>query len=74
VTVDIDRLDDRDESFKDSQHSRFVVDVPPDNKLTVTLRLGDDSDMGKSFPSDRSGKYDLRVRMKASAAPANVKR
>lgn len=74
VTVDIDRRDDRDESFKDSQHARFVVDVPADNKLTVTLRLGDDSDMGKNFPSDRSGKYDIRVRMKASAAPVNVKR
>ncbi len=74
VTVDIERRDDRDESFKDSQHARFLVDVPPDNKLTVTLRLGDDSDMGKNFPSDRSGKYDIRVRMKATATPANVKR
>lgn len=74
VTVDIDRKDDRDESFKDSQHARFVVDVPADSKLTVTLRLGDDSDMGKNFPSDKSGKYDVRVRMKATATPANVKR
>jgi hypothetical protein len=47
-----------------------VVDVPPDNKLAVTLLLGDDSNMGKNFPSDRSGKYDLRVRMKATATPA----
>jgi len=74
VTVDVERRDDRDESFKDSQHARFVVDVPPDNKLAVTLYLGDDSNMGKNFPSDRSGKYDLRVRMKATATPANVKR
>jgi hypothetical protein len=74
ITVDIDRRDDRDESFKDSQKARFVVDVPPDNRLTVTLRVGDDSDMGKNFQSDRSGKYDLRVRMKAVATPANVKR
>jgi len=74
VTVDVERRDDRDESFKDSQHARFVVDVPPDDKLTVILKLGDDSDMGKNFPSDRSGKYDIRVRMKATAAPANVKR
>jgi hypothetical protein len=72
VTVDVDRRDDRDESFKDSQHARFVVDVPPDNKLTVTLYLDDDSDMGKNFPSDRKGKYDLRVRMKATATPASA--
>jgi hypothetical protein len=69
VSVDIDRHDDRDETFKDDQHARFIVDVPPDNKLDVTLRLGDDSNMGGSFISDRSGKYDVRVRMKASAAP-----
>jgi hypothetical protein len=69
VSVDIDRRDDRDETFKDDQHARFIVDVPPDNKLAVTLRLGDDSNMGGSFASDRNGKYDVRVRMKASAVP-----
>jgi hypothetical protein len=69
VTVDIDRKDDRDETFKDAQHARFIVDVPQDNRLTVTLRLGDDSNMGGNFPNDRNGKYDLRVRMKASAVP-----
>jgi hypothetical protein len=69
VTVDVDRRDDRDETFKDAQLARFIVDVPADNKLSVTLRLGDDSNMGGSFASDRSGKYDLRVRMKATATP-----
>jgi hypothetical protein len=69
VTVDVDRRDDRDETFKDAQHARFIVDVPPDNKLSVTLRLGDDSNMGGNFASDRSGKYDIRVRIKAAAVP-----
>jgi len=69
VTVDVDRRDDRDETFKDAQHARFIVDVPTDSKLAVTLRLGDDSNMGGNFTSDRSGKYDLRVRMKAVATP-----
>jgi hypothetical protein len=69
ITVDIDRKDDRDETFKDTQHARFIVDVPPDNKLNVTLRLGDDSTMGGNFASDRNGKYDVRVRMKASSTP-----
>jgi hypothetical protein len=69
VSVDIDRRDDRDETFKDDQHSRFIVDVPTDNRLDVTLRLGDDSNMGGKFAADRNGRYDLRVRMKASAVP-----
>jgi len=70
VTVDVERRDDRDESFRSSQKSRFIVDVPKDNRLYVALRIGDDSSMGGDFPSDKSGKYDLRVRMKAEAAPA----
>ncbi len=74
VTVDVDRRDDRDESFKDTEHSRFIVDVPPDNKLSVVIQLSDDSNMGGKFASDRSGKYDLRVRMKASATPVAAKR
>jgi hypothetical protein len=69
VTVDIDRRDDREETYRSSQRSRFTVEVPKDQRLTVTLRVGDDSGMGADFPGDRSGKYDLRVRMKAVAAP-----
>lgn len=69
VSVDIDRRDDRDETFKDDQRARFIVDVPPDHKLDVILRLGDDSNMGGSFASSRNGKYDVRIRMKASAVP-----
>ncbi len=67
VTLDLDRKDTRDEGFRTSQRSRFIVDVPKDERLLVTLRVGDDSSMGGEFPADRSGKYDLRVRMKASA-------
>jgi hypothetical protein len=67
VTVDVDRRDDRDETFKNTQRSRFIVDVPKDDRLTVTLRVGDDSSMGADFPGDKSGKYDVRVRVKASA-------
>jgi hypothetical protein len=69
VTVEVDRKDDRDDSFRDAQRSRFIVDVPKDQRLEVTLRVGDDSDMGGSFPGDHRGKYDLRVRMKAVASP-----
>jgi len=69
VTVDIDRKDDRDDTFRDTQRSRFIVDVPKDQRLSVTLRVGDDSTMGGDFPGDHRGKYDLRVRMKAAALP-----
>ena len=69
ITVDVDRKDDRDDTFRDSQRTRFVVDVPKDQRLAVTLRIGDASDMGGSFPSDHKGKYDLRVRMNAAASP-----
>lgn len=69
VTVDVERKDARDESFRTSQRSRFIVDVPRDNKLTVEVKIIDDSSMGADFPSDRSGKYDLRFRVKAVAKP-----
>ena len=33
----------------------------------MQIKIGDDSDMGKDFPGDKSGSYDLRVRVKAEA-------
>jgi hypothetical protein len=69
VTVDIDRKDDRDESFRTSQKNRFTVDVPRDHRVTVEVRVIDDSNMGKDFPADRNGRYDLRVRVRAIAKP-----
>ena len=69
VTVDVDRKDARDEAFRTSQRSRFTVDVPRDHKVDVQVKIIDDSSMGGDFPSDRSGKYDLRFRVKAVAKP-----
>ena len=69
VTVDVERKDARDESFRTSQRSRFIVDVPRDHKVDVQVKVIDDSSMGGDFPSDRSGKYDLRLRVKAVAKP-----
>ena len=69
VTVDVDRRDARDEAFRTSQRSRFIIDVPRDNKVDVQVKLIDDSGMGGDFPSDKSGKYDLRFRVKAVARP-----
>jgi hypothetical protein len=67
VTVEVDRKDDRDDTFRDTQKSRFIVDVPKDSRLAVTLRVGDDSDIGAKFAGDHRGKYDVRVRMKVAA-------
>ncbi|MDB4998565.1 MAG: hypothetical protein JWM74_5997 [Myxococcaceae bacterium] len=69
VTVDIDRKDDRDETFRTSQKNRFTVDVPRDNRVEVQVKVIDDSSMGKDFPADKNGRYDLRVRVKAIAKP-----
>jgi hypothetical protein len=70
VTVDVDRADDRDQSFRTSQRSRFTVDVPRDHHLEVQIRIIDDSAMGADFPADKYGKYDLRFRVRAEAKPA----
>ena len=67
VTVDVERRDDRNDSFRSNQRSRFVVDVPADQRLAVELKLWDDSNMGGDFPADKKGDYELRVRMRAKA-------
>jgi hypothetical protein len=67
VTVDVDRKDTRDEGFRTTQRSRFTVDVPRDHKVFAFVTIIDDSSMGADFPSDRSGKYDLRFRVKTVA-------
>ena len=69
VTVDVERRDDRNDAFRTAQRSRFIVDVPADERLSVDLKLWDDSGMGADFPSDKSGQYDLRVRARAKAQP-----
>lgn len=67
ITVDLTRKDDRNEAFRNDQKTRFVVDVPRDDELTVEIEVDDYSGMGDDFPSGKSGKYDLRVKVKASA-------
>ncbi|WP_146647743.1 hypothetical protein [Labilithrix luteola] len=69
ITVDVDRKDDRDEAFRTSQRNRFTVDVPRDNRLEVQVKVIDDSNMGKDFPADKNGRYDLRFRVRAVAKP-----
>jgi hypothetical protein len=68
VAVDIERRDDRNDTFRSSQRSRFVVEVPADQRLAVDLKLWDDSDMG-DFTKDKKGSYELKVRMRTKAQP-----
>ena len=67
VTIEVERRDDRNDTFRSTQRSRFVVDVPADQRLGVEVKLWDDSSMGADFPSDKKGSYELRVRMRAKA-------
>jgi hypothetical protein len=69
LTVDVDRRDDRNDSFRTSQRTRFAIEVPRDNRLEMEIRIWDDSTMGDDFPGDRSGRYELKVRAKAVAKP-----
>jgi hypothetical protein len=70
VTVDVERRDDRNDTFRSAQRSRFVVDVPADARLGVEVKIWDDSNMGGDFPGDKKGTYELRVRLRASAQAA----
>ncbi len=69
VSVEIERRDDRNGMFRSTQRSRFIVDVPADQRLAVAIKLSDDSNMGSDFPSGKSGDYELGVRMSAKAQP-----
>ena len=73
ITVDVDRKDDRNDAFRNSQRTRFTVEIPNDKELAVRIKIGDDSDMGKDFPSDKSGSYDLRVRVAAETRDVGKK-
>ncbi|HXX69492.1 MAG TPA: hypothetical protein VEK07_20075 [Polyangiaceae bacterium] len=71
VTVDVERRDDRNDTFRSAQRSRFIVDVPSDRRLSVQLDLSDDSNVARDFPADGDGRYDLRIRahVRADSVP-----
>jgi hypothetical protein len=70
VALEIERRDDRDETFRTIDRTTATLMVPQGKKLEVETRLDDDSDMGGDFTDDGDGKYDLRLRMKAQAVDA----
>jgi hypothetical protein len=66
VTVEVERRDRAGDTFRSNQRSRFVVDVPADQRLAFEIELSDDSNMG-DFLKDKEGRYELRVRAHAKA-------
>jgi hypothetical protein len=63
--VDIERFDTRNKEYRTWQSSRFSVVVPESKLVDAHLVIQDSSDMGKDFPDDQDGEYDLRVRLRA---------
>jgi hypothetical protein len=65
--VDVERKDDRGDTYRTGQHSRVTLEVPENQRLETMIRIDDDSDMGSDFPSSQKGSYDLRIRVRAKA-------
>jgi hypothetical protein len=69
VAIEVERHDDRDDTFRSWQKSRFIVDVPADGLLLFDAKLEDDSSMGGDFRNDLKGRYDLRIVAEAKSRP-----
>jgi hypothetical protein len=67
VTWEIERRDDRDETFRTIDKTTATVVVPAGKTLALEARVEDDSSMGGDFPGDQKGTYSLRLEMKAKA-------
>ncbi|HEY4103059.1 MAG TPA: hypothetical protein VGM44_04175 [Polyangiaceae bacterium] len=65
VGIDVERFDARGAEYRTWQSSRFSVVIPESKLVDAHVIVQDDSDMGKDFPSDQDGEYDLRVRLRA---------
>jgi hypothetical protein len=65
VGIDIERFDARGAEYRTWQSSRFSVVIPESKLVDAHVVIQDNSDMGKDFPSDQDGEYDLRVRLRA---------
>ena len=63
--VDIERFDTRNKDYRTWQSSRFSLVIPESKLVDAHLIIQDSSDMGKDFPDDQDGEYDLRVRLRA---------
>ncbi len=68
VGIDIERSDARGPEYRTWQSSRFSVVIPESKLVDAHVIVEDKSSMGKDFPSDQDGEYDLRVRLRARVA------
>jgi hypothetical protein len=66
--VDVERFDTRNKEYRTWQSSRFSVVIPESKLVDAHVIIEDSSDMGKGFPDDQDGQYDLRVRLRARVA------
>jgi hypothetical protein len=67
ITLEVERRDDRDETFRTIDRTTATVVVPNGKTLGVEVRAEDDSTMGEAFPSDGDGRYRLRLEIRAKA-------
>ena len=65
IGVDVERFDTRNKEYRTWQSSRFSVVIPESKLVDAHLIIQDGSSMGKDFPDDQDGEYDLRVRLRA---------
>jgi hypothetical protein len=63
--VDVERFDTRNKEYRTWQSSRFSIVIPESKLVDAHLIIQDSSNMGKDFPDDQDGSYDLRVRLRA---------
>ncbi len=63
--VDVERFDVRNKAYRTWQSSRFSIVIPESRLVDAHLIIQDGSDMGKDFPDDQEGEYDLRIRLRA---------
>jgi hypothetical protein len=66
LTLEIERRDDRDDTFRAIARSTSTVLVAQGKRLEVEARVDDDSTMG-ALPKDDEGRWDVRIRLHAKS-------
>ncbi|MFI5297099.1 MAG: hypothetical protein ACHREM_03295 [Polyangiales bacterium] len=66
LTLEIERRDDRDDTFRIIDRSTSTVLVAQGKRLEIDARVEDDSTMGE-LPKDDEGRWDVRIRLRAKS-------
>src|SRR5258708_11547012 len=67
VSLEVERRDDRDPTFRTIQRTTATVVVPQGKTVVIEARIDDDSDMGDEYTSDGEGEYDGLIRLNGRA-------